>query len=268
MAECDFCGKEFDSEEELSRHKEEEHKEEQDSDQDGEVDESNQQNEETDKRKRKKDLAFKGLVTFLAISLAVLVIPHMLEISEGGEDTVENVSFNLSEQPMKGSQDAEVTIVEFGDYYCPACKAWKETVMPKIQEKYIKTGEVNFYYLDFPLNIHEPYATEASVAAQCVYSQDRKEFWSYHEALYSAQREIQYDNGRLTQLAEDETEGLNYTELSSCIQEEETLPYIQEDLEKGNSINVSGTPTIYVNGNEAAGIGYRDLKPLIERELE
>ena len=51
-----------------------------------------------------------------------------------------------------GNPDAKITIVEFGDYQCTFCYKFHNDVMKKINEKYIKSGDVNFVYKDFPLN--------------------------------------------------------------------------------------------------------------------
>jgi protein-disulfide isomerase len=267
MPECGFCGEEFDSERQLHLHWGEEHVEELDSNQEEKVEDARHEEEnEKEESRRKKDLAFKTLATLLTLAVAALVIPQLLSIDTG--EPTGTVSLNLSDQPMKGSPDAEVTIVEFGDYYCPSCKAFKDTVMPKLQENYLQTGEAKFYYLDFPLRIHEPYAMKASMAAQCVYQQDSEKFWEYHDALYENQRKIQYNVESLTGLAENNTDGLDYDKLENCIRNRETFDDVRKDVQIGNNANVSRTPMIYVNGVEASSIRYSKLKSMIESELE
>jgi protein-disulfide isomerase len=218
-------------------------------------------------RKRKKDLAFKVLVSILALAVAALVIPQMLSISGPGED-MEREEFNLSGQPVKGEADAEVTIVEFGDYLCPGCQAFEQTVMPRIERNFIETGDAKLYYLDFPLERHDPEATLASIAAQCVHKQDVEEFWSYHESLYTQQREIEYNTDGLVSLAEDQDSEIDTESLRSCIESRETEAQVKADRTTGIEKEIPGTPTIYVNGAKASSISYSSLESLIESEME
>lgn len=267
MQECDFCGEEFESERALHIHWGEEHEDELNSHQEESVKKANREQEEEKKesRKRKKDLAFKGLISVLILGVAALVIPQMLSTSEADQSQgLENI--NLTDRPVKGNIDANVTVIEFGDYYCPACKAFTQTVMPQLQQNYIEPGKIKFYYMDFPLEIHNPQATMASVAAQCVYKQDSEQFWKYHDALYQQQKNIQYNAEGLTSLARDSTSGIDYDRLQSCISSRETMNKVQEDKNLALDNNVRSTPTIFVNGEKVQN-DYRSLKNAIDNSL-
>lgn len=65
----------------------------------------------------------------------------------------------IDDDPLLGPADAKVTIIEFGDYQCPSCRAfWRET-LPRIKKDYVDTGKVRIVFRDFPvLEIH-PEAT-------------------------------------------------------------------------------------------------------------
>lgn len=268
MPECDFCGEEFDSDLELHLHWGEEHEDELNSHQKDKVKKAKREKEEQEKKEseRKKNLAFKVLASGVAIVIAAVLIPQLLNVG-GGSDVNESASFTLEGQPMLGNDSANVTIVAFEDFYCPSCKSFNDGVKPRIEDNYIDTGNAKFYYIDFPLDFHDPQATAASVAAECVYQQDNAQFWPYHDALYDVQRNIDYTPERLTQLAEENTEGLDYESLQSCISSQETVDKVDQDMREGLNAGVSGTPTIFVNGEQAEDFTYSTLESMIEDEL-
>lgn len=50
--------------------------------------------------------------------------------------------------PVLGTEDATVTIIEFGGYQCPNCKKWFLNIKPNIVTNYIDTGKANLYFVD------------------------------------------------------------------------------------------------------------------------
>ena len=269
MPECDFCGEDFDSDLELHLHWGEEHEDELNSYQKDKVKKAKREKEEQEKKEseRKKNLAFKVLASGVAIVIAAVLIPQLLNAGNSGENVNGSASFALEGQPMLGNDSANVTIVAFEDFYCPSCKSFNDGVKPRLEDNYIDTGKAKFYYLDFPLSFHDPQATRAAVAAECVYQQDNEQFWPYHDALYDVQRNIEYTPERLTQLAEENTEGLNYESLQSCIASQRTVSDVNQDMREGLNAGVSGTPTIFVNGEEAEDFTYNTVSSMIEDEL-
>jgi len=270
MPECDFCGEEFDSELELHIHWGDEHEDELNSHQKDTVKKARREKETQDirEREKKKNLAFKVLAGGVAVVLAAVLIPQLLEAGNIGEETTQGASFTLENEPFLGDENASVTVVAFEDFYCPSCKSFNDGVKPRLESNYIETGDVKFYYLDFPLSFHDPQATAASVTAECTYQQNNSQFWPVHDALYDQQRNIDYTPDRLTQLVEENTEGLDYEEIRSCIANQETRDRVQADQREGLNNNVQGTPTIFVNGEEAGDFSYSTLSRMIDRELE
>ena len=123
-------------------------------------------------------------IYFFAIPI-IIGIGIGLGLTLNLEQTPDNSSILNKENLIRGStilgnSDAEITIVEFGDYQCTFCYKFHNNVMKKINEKYIKSGDVNFVYKDFPLNGNPSLlAAEASYCAQ-----QQNQFWSYHDMLY------------------------------------------------------------------------------------
>ncbi|MBT2583226.1 thioredoxin domain-containing protein [Planococcus sp. ISL-109] len=95
-----------------------------------------------------------------------------------------------------GKEEAPVTVVEFGDFKCPSCKAWGETVYPQLVEDYVDTGEVKFSYIN--VLFHGDESTLASLAAESVYQQSPKAYWDFYKALFAAQPEQKHDAAWVT----------------------------------------------------------------------
>jgi protein-disulfide isomerase len=272
MVECEFCDEEFDDELDLHVHWMEEHEDELNSHQKDTAKKAKREKDEMEKkeRERKKNLAFKIIASGLVIGLAVVMIPQLLNsATDNGSDSPPTgaVNFTLDDEPMLGEESANVTIVAFEDFYCPACQSFTANVKPRLEADYIETGQAKYYYMDFPLSIHEPQASAAAEAAECVYRQSESAFWDYHDALYQNQRSFDYTTSGLMDLARSSTSGIDYEEVQSCIENGEASSEVTEDFNTGVEAEVGGTPTIYVNGEQAPDFGYETISSMIEREL-
>lgn len=83
-----------------------------------------------------------------------------------------------------GSDDALVTIVEFGDYQCTWCYRWHESTKDMLVADYVDTGMVQFMFKDFPINDLSDRAS--SLAAEASYcAADQGKYWEYHDEVYS-----------------------------------------------------------------------------------
>jgi protein-disulfide isomerase len=75
-----------------------------------------------------------------------------------------------------GSNDAPITIIEFGDYQCPFCGEWYQQVSPSLNEKYIKTGLVELIFVDYPFLGPDSYP--AAYASFC--AEEQGKYWEFH----------------------------------------------------------------------------------------
>lgn len=74
---------------------------------------------------------------------------------------------------------------------------------------------------------------------------------------------------RLMEIARQSTEGLDYTQLRTCIAEEQTMSEVRQDRQMAHSHGITSTPTVFVNGKEVSNpLNYQVLKSAVERELE
>jgi len=152
--------------------------------------------------------------------------------------------------PLLGSQSAPITIVEFGDYQCPNCKAWFETTKPALIENYINSGKVNLVYLDLAFLGRD--SIPAAVASYC--AEDQGKYWEYHGLLYSSQTGI--DDGwanseRLRAFAFNLE--LDMDLFNSCLDSDKYKKRVQFNIKEANKSGAQGTPTFFVinsNGDQ------------------
>src|SRR5512145_230294 len=116
--------------------------------------------------------AILGIVALVGIIFIALILRGNVITEPDPKPTT--VAVNLEGLPSKGEASAPVTIVEYSDFQCPACAEVALGLMPHIEETYIKTGKVRFFFHDFPLPGHSN-AIPASEAAHC--AGDQNAFW-------------------------------------------------------------------------------------------
>ena len=158
--------------------------------------------------------------------------------------------------PFFGDPGAKVVIVEFGDFQCPICKA----EAPILKRLLGDESSVKLIFRNFPNPLSHPQALSAALAAMCANEQGK--FWEYHDQLYANQNDLSSDN--LKNLAV--TIGLNAETFNQCLENNKYFSKIKSDMEDGLVLNITGTPTLYINGNKVAGnISYETLKMIIDR---
>ena len=147
-----------------------------------------------------------------------------------------------------GDPEAQVTVVEFGDYQCPGCGAFALSVKPQLEGTLVASGEVKFVYYDFPLISIHPNAFLAARAARCSGEQDS--YWEYHETLFRNQS--RWAAATMPASAfEDYAEevGMDGAAFEVCLNSEKYADVVTANMELGARMQVNGTPTVMVNAN-------------------
>lgn len=149
---------------------------------------------------------------------------------------------------FQGPETAPVTIVEFSDLQCPACKAAQPLVEQVLADN---PDSVRLVYRHFPLDSLHPYARLAAQASEAMATQDK--FWQFETLLYDRQEEWAASESQdqaisfLTQYAQEL--GVEVASFSAAFAQESAAAGVSEDASLGNRIGISATPTFYVNGN-------------------
>jgi protein-disulfide isomerase len=151
---------------------------------------------------------------------------------------------SVAGEPFKGSEKAPVTIVKFEDYQCPFCKQVQPT-FNDLLSRY--NGKVRLVHKDLPLESLHPQARQAAEAARCAYEQGK--FWEYHDKLYANSPKASADD--LKSYAKDI--GLNLDSFDRCFASGKYKAVVQQDLNEGAQLGLTGTPTFFINGREISG---------------
>jgi protein-disulfide isomerase len=162
----------------------------------------------------------------------------------------------------RGMPTARVTVEEFSDFQCPACGTL-EPGLRRVMKDY--EDRVRFVFRNYPLQMHK-YAFLASRAAEAAGAQGK--FWEMHDMLYDNQKEwsdsmeprVQFDS-YATRL------GLDVQRFKADMERQDLADRVKNDLLRGNSLGVKGTPTVYLNGRELVP-GQLVTEDILRREIE
>ena len=181
----------------------------------------------------------------LCVVALVVGVPAFILLSRHGElaDAPEASSRTLAEHlvrpdsHMAGNLSAPLTIVEFGDFECPACGLSEEAAR-QIRAQY--GDRIRFVFRQFPLSKIHPQAEKAAEASECAAEQGK--FWEGVEKLYSEQADLSVD--ALERYAGEI--GLDQSRFNQCLDSGETVSRIKQDLADGRALGVHGTPTFFI----------------------
>jgi protein-disulfide isomerase len=153
------------------------------------------------------------------------------------------VTFTLKNPPDKndhhrGSLDASVVIIEYGDYQCPFCAA----TAPVLHQIYESSDDVCIIFRHFPLVKSHPNAGIAAIAAEAAAKQ--KKIWEMHQALFNHQSDLSTEN--IFTIAQGLE--LDMREFLNDLEDEDILNKVRNDFDHALANGISETPTIFVNG--------------------
>lgn len=146
----------------------------------------------------------------------------------------------------QGNPNAKVTLIEYGDFECPACGAYFPLVQ-QIVANYSST--IYFSFRNFPLYTIHPDAGIAAQAAEAAGLQGK--YWQMHDLLYTNQTTwsvvatssvvAEYFNGYASSI------GLNVSKFDNDINSTQVLTKINNDVTTGDNAQIDHTPTFFVN---------------------
>ncbi len=182
--------------------------------------------------------------------IAIVVVAILAYLFSGNAVPV---TFNVTVVPpisasdwTRGAKSANVSVIEYGDFQCPACGEY-EPLVEQLTQQYV--NRVEFVFRNFPLyQIHQ----DAGIAAQAAEAAGMQgKYWQMHDLLYQKQTEwsaepassvvAKYFNGYAQSL------GLNVTTFDADINSSAVKNKIQHDVDTGNAAQIDHTPTFFIN---------------------
>lgn len=168
--------------------------------------------------------------------------------------------------PIKGSDKATVSVIEFADLRCPFCEKFFTQVEPNLIKDYVDTNKVKFAFRQYAFL--GPASTVAANAAEC--ANDQGKFWQFHDYLYQNQPDesdtLMYTTDKLTTIAGNL--GMNSDQFSSCLSANKFSKNVTDDFNAGQQAGVNGTPATFINGKLISGAcPYATFDGAIKAEL-
>ena len=174
-------------------------------------------------------------------------------------DPGEEYEVSLDGAPVRGPQDAAVTIVEFGDFQCPFCSR-VNTTLEQVREEY--GDDVRIVFKHLPLRIH-PQAPKAHAAAEAAHRQGR--FWEMHDKIFENQSDLSEE--RFVAYAEEL--GLDVERFKQDMASEAVKQRVDADTQEAQELGVTGTPAFFINGKYLSGAQpFAAFKQRIDAELD
>jgi protein-disulfide isomerase len=164
----------------------------------------------------------------------------------------------LGDAPIRGSESAKITIVEWVDFQCPFCVRVNPT-LEQIRKEY--GDKVRFAFKHLPLSMHSK-ARAAHQASEAAHRQGK--FWEMHDRIFAKPKDL----SPATYLRYANEMGLDIDQYNSDLSSSSVRKVVDDDLALAGKLGVSGTPSFFVNGRFLSGAQpYASFARLIDEEL-
>lgn len=148
---------------------------------------------------------------------------------------------------VKGGQDAAVTLVEYSDFQCPACAGFQPVVTGML-EQYGDKLRLEFKHFPLPPQMH-PHAFPAAMAAEAAGQQGK--FFEFHDLLFTNQATWSKATVPTTFFIQYANElGLDVDKFKEHMRSSALRERIQADFAAGQALDITGTPTFFLNGKK------------------
>jgi protein-disulfide isomerase len=169
--------------------------------------------------------------------------------------------------PEHGPKDAVVTIVEFGDLECPACKKAQENLNKLMADE----PKAKLIFQNFPLAQIHPWAMLAAKYLDCLGRENNDAVWKFISTTYDHQGEVTEQNAEEKLKEYVKVSAGDPAAVSACAAKPDTEKRVRESIALGEKLNVNSTPTFFINGRKVTGFAnmpYDSVKAMVDYELK
>jgi protein-disulfide isomerase len=195
--------------------------------------------------RRQRSSRWFWVVGFLVLAVVIGIGVQALRSSSGGTLVRPAHALGPADGEVLGQASAPVTVEEYGDFQCPHCADFEQTVGPTIR-RLVDQGRIRFVY--HPIAFLGPESVAAANAATC--AGDQGSFWPYHDLLFQ-QQAAQENSGFLSTdqlLRFGQQVGATDSRFTSCVTNRTYVPWVQNLTDQASQRGVNATPTILVDG--------------------
>ncbi len=166
-------------------------------------------------------------------------------------------SIDITGAPVMGKADAPVTMVIFSDFQCPYCSK-VQPLLKQVLEHNPGTLKVVFKHMPLPMHREAEPAALAAIAAQ-----NQGKFWEMHDALFASKP---LTREKIDQAAQQI--GLDMARFKKDMNSPETRQKLAKDMMDARKAEVSGTPTLFINGRRVTNRSEQVIQQMIDQELQ
>ncbi len=159
-----------------------------------------------------------------------------------------------------GPKNAAVTMIEYGDFQCPACGAYYPLVKRLTQESSTTLALV-FRHFPLPQHANAPITSQAAEAAGL-----QGKFWEMYDMIYGNQAEWStLPDAHTILYTYAQKIGLDMVKFKADLDSTAVKDAVSADADEAQKIGINSTPTFFVNGKVIANPqSYEAFKALIE----
>lgn len=191
--------------------------------------------------RRKRNMIW--LVSIVVIALGLGLVIWNTAKNTAHVDPVKVDEINANDH-KKGKEDSKVTVIEYGDFQCPACGQYFP-IIDEVSKNF--NDRVLFVFRHFPLRSLHPYAQIAAQAAEAAGKQGK--FWEMHDKLFQNQNTWAKSNDPKQSFEQYAQEiGLNVDQYKKDFNGSETKAQVNADYASAQTGGINQTPTFVLNG--------------------
>jgi len=204
-----------------------------------------------------------GGIAAVVVFIGFFFYNQIISIPEAEKE--KPVDTALTNDWVEGSKEAEVVLVEYSDFQCPACKLYSP-VVNQLHETY--GDQLAIVYRHFPLSQIHLQAELAAQAAEAAGLQGK--FWEMHDMLFEHQDDwAENRNARNLFIDYAKQLGLDEGQFKKDLGSKEVKALVKADYLSGVQLQLNSTPSFFLNGEKIDNpAGIEPFKELIDNHLQ
>ncbi|MEO0619148.1 MAG: DsbA family protein [Pseudomonadota bacterium] len=167
------------------------------------------------------------------------------------------------EDRTMGNPDARVTVIEYGSWTCPHCRAFRERTWPAFKREYIDSGKVHYILREFPIGRS---SGNAALITRCAPERDYFRFYDLY--LKNQASWVSQDVRTDKIFAVAAKAGMSRAAFDDCLKDEKLIAGLTWQKNRGRELGVIGTPTFFINTTHVRSFQtIEDMRRLIDPQL-
>ena len=170
---------------------------------------------------------------------------------------------SLADGPVEGAKNAAITIVEFGDLECPACKAAQPNITKLMEDE----PKARLIFQNYPLESIHKWAMIAAKYLDCMARANNEAAWKFIATVYEHQSEVNEQNVEQMLKGYVKDAGGNPDEIAACAAKPETEKRVRASMKLAENLDVTSTPTFFINGRRQVGFATNSIPYDVVKEM-